>query len=225
MAQVGGGGVLADEADHFDLGFEADDLHGDVGGSAGHLVLVGDLQDLDGGLGAEAVGPALDVAVEHDIADDRDPTGPEGVDQGFEAGLGAVHRVGVSRSVGTLVRERKGLPDFPDSCWVRLVRGFDRGLTPAAGLLRFVWARGAGSSGRRVGFVLSAREDGGQCPPYEDHGARRDCLVCAPGSFGMRGSDRGRISSARPVGFVWRGVRVCLGAGPGFSLKEGLCCG
>ena len=55
-AQLGGGGILADEADHGDLGFEADDLHGDVGGPSGHLVLVEDVEDLDGGLGAEAVG-------------------------------------------------------------------------------------------------------------------------------------------------------------------------
>ncbi len=81
VAKLVGRAIGTDEADHAHGGSQLGGLHGDVGGAAGHLVLVVHLQDLDRRLGAEAVGAALDVAVEHHVADDRDPARSQGADQ------------------------------------------------------------------------------------------------------------------------------------------------
>ena len=89
--QVGGGLIGADQADHPHLGLQADDLHGHVGSAAGHLELVGHVEDLNGCLGAEPIGITLDVVVEHHVADHRDLARPQSPDQPLELPVDRAH--------------------------------------------------------------------------------------------------------------------------------------
>ena len=64
-------GVVAPEAGQNGLAAEAGEVHGDVGCATGTLVTPGVAEDGDGRLGGDALDVAVDVAVEHDVADDE----------------------------------------------------------------------------------------------------------------------------------------------------------
>ena len=61
--------VAAPEAAQEGLAAEAREVHGDVGCTAGSLVPLGMPKDRNRGLGRDALYVAVDVAVEHDVAD------------------------------------------------------------------------------------------------------------------------------------------------------------
>ena len=62
--------VLADPSADFGPSAEALEVEGDVGGTAGHVVLAVYIDDGYGGFGGDPVGVAKDVAVEHEVSDD-----------------------------------------------------------------------------------------------------------------------------------------------------------
>ena len=64
-------GVVAPEAGEKGLAAEAGEIHGDVGCAAGTLVAPGVAEDRNWSLGRDALDVAVDVAVEHDVADDE----------------------------------------------------------------------------------------------------------------------------------------------------------
>lgn len=65
-------GVVAPEAGEEGLATEAGEIEGDVGGTTGAIVALGVAEDGNRGLWRDAIDFALDVAVEHDVADDKD---------------------------------------------------------------------------------------------------------------------------------------------------------
>ncbi len=70
--QLGLLGVVAPEAAEEGLAAEAGEVHGDVGCAACALVAAGVAEDGNRGFGRDALDVAVDVAVEHDVADDED---------------------------------------------------------------------------------------------------------------------------------------------------------
>ncbi len=69
--QLGLLGVAAPEAREKSLAAEAGEVHGDVGCAAGTLVALGVAEDGNRSFGRDALDVAVDVAVEHDVADDK----------------------------------------------------------------------------------------------------------------------------------------------------------
>ena len=107
--------VVADHAHEHDPHAEPGQADGDVGRAPQPLDLAGDVDDRDRGLGREPGRRAVDVAVEHDVADDHDADrcrageqlGSHAVDGGPESWGG---RSGRSRSGADAVEERGGRP-------------------------------------------------------------------------------------------------------------------
>ncbi len=72
-AQFVGRTIRADEADKNDAGPERRHVGGHIGGPAWHDPLLIQSQDRNGCLGRDAVHPSHQVAIDDDVADDRDP--------------------------------------------------------------------------------------------------------------------------------------------------------
>ena len=64
-------GIGAPKAGEIGMAAEAGEVHGDVGCAARSLVPLGMAEDGDGGLGRDAVDFTGDVAIEHEVADDK----------------------------------------------------------------------------------------------------------------------------------------------------------
>jgi hypothetical protein len=108
--QVAAGLVVADDGDEGDRGAECRQVADHVAGAAGQRHLAFHRQDGDRGLGADALDPAIDIAVEHGIADDEDGAAlqlPDRIQQlgwnrvglGWaEVWRGAVHRTAVAQA-------------------------------------------------------------------------------------------------------------------------------
>ncbi|RIX30879.1 hypothetical protein D1781_05675 [Amnibacterium setariae] len=72
--------VRADRSDDADVGAERREVHGRVGGAAGHVVATADLHHRGRRLAAEPVRGAGDPAVEQQVADDHDRAAGEAED-------------------------------------------------------------------------------------------------------------------------------------------------
>ena len=65
-------GVIAPEAGEEGLAAKAGEVEGNIRGAAGAIVALGVAQNGNRGFGGDAIDFALDVAIKHDVADDKD---------------------------------------------------------------------------------------------------------------------------------------------------------
>lgn len=106
--------VVAADADHDDLGTEGGETSGDIAGAAGALFAVAFLDDGDGGFGAEAFGVAVDVFIDHDVADEQDARVGEALYNGGEVGGGGQHWFPGSRFN---IQKGEGSGSVTESAW------------------------------------------------------------------------------------------------------------
>ena len=86
--------VVADDAGEAHLGAEGSEVADDIAGAARHPRFPLDLEHRHRRLGRDAFDGAIDVAVEHDVADAADPNAGDGIENGEKAGMIGPHDTG-----------------------------------------------------------------------------------------------------------------------------------
>jgi hypothetical protein len=71
LAEGSACGVIAGNAEGGDCAAERGEVEADIGSAAGVVGAGADVEDGDGGIGGEAFGIAVDLLVEHEVADDQ----------------------------------------------------------------------------------------------------------------------------------------------------------